>query len=570
MRQIALIVILAQMGSFVPARRARIGVVDRVLTRVGASDNLARGESTFMVEMKETANVLRAATRRSLVVLDEIGRGTSTYDGLAIAWAVAEHLHDAIACRAMFATHYHELTELRRTRAGTARTGASPRASTRATSSSSTSCSAGRRREATASRARASPGLPEPVLARARAMLGRPRDGARRSRAARTRRSAVARARGRPQLDLFDGGPGQTARRDRLATIPPEPAALETLRAVDVDRLTPLEALHSSPRSSSHCRTSRPRPELHVSDTSRAQAPHDSNRSAPAIGYALVATAACAWGTWPLVLRTAERIAPMSPALESSVLMLVMAVVTGPLALRDRVAQKATVPEWLGIAWLGVADALNAFFFFEAYQRTSVAVAVLTHYLAPLLVALGAPVLLRERPTAARVLRRGGSVSPGSSSSSSRGDPARDPPTSPARRSARRARCSTPRTCSSPSGSTRTFSGSEQMFYHCFVACPLLALMVPRSEWGAINLRAVGAVALGSLGPGALAGLFFVWGLRRVAASRASTLTLLEPLVAVLVGALAYGETVGVSGIAGGAFILLGAGLVVGQGRPRK
>src|SRR5207237_3440517 len=99
-------------GSAVPARRARVGVVDRVLTRVGASDNLAKGESTFMVEMKETANVLKRATRRSLVVLDEIGRGTSTYDGLAIAWAVAEHLHDAIGCRAMFATHYHELTEL--------------------------------------------------------------------------------------------------------------------------------------------------------------------------------------------------------------------------------------------------------------------------------------------------------------------------------------------------------------------------------------------------------------------------------------------------------------------------
>src|SRR5690606_9809017 len=85
---------------------------DRVLTRVGASDNLARGESTFMVEMKETASILRKGTRRSLVVLDEIGRGTSTYDGLSIAWAVAEHLHDAVGCRGLFATHYHELTDL--------------------------------------------------------------------------------------------------------------------------------------------------------------------------------------------------------------------------------------------------------------------------------------------------------------------------------------------------------------------------------------------------------------------------------------------------------------------------
>src|SRR5208282_5871220 len=118
MRQVAIAVILAQMGSFVPARSASLGIVDRVLTRVGASDNLSRGESTFMVEMKETANVLRRATRRSLVILDEIGRGTSTYDGLAIAWAVAESLHDTIGCRAMFATHYHELTELAATRPG--------------------------------------------------------------------------------------------------------------------------------------------------------------------------------------------------------------------------------------------------------------------------------------------------------------------------------------------------------------------------------------------------------------------------------------------------------------------
>ncbi len=116
MRQAALIVVMAQMGSFVPARRARVGVVDRVFTRVGASDNLARGESTFMVEMRETAHILGHATRRSLVVLDEIGRGTSTYDGVSIAWAVAEHLHDRIGAKTMFATHYHELTALAETR----------------------------------------------------------------------------------------------------------------------------------------------------------------------------------------------------------------------------------------------------------------------------------------------------------------------------------------------------------------------------------------------------------------------------------------------------------------------
>jgi DNA mismatch repair protein MutS len=112
LRQTALIAVLAQAGSFVPASRARVGIVDRLFSRVGASDNLARGRSTFMVEMVETAAILAQATPRSLVILDEIGRGTSTYDGLAIAWAVVEAMHDQVKCRTLFATHYHELTRL--------------------------------------------------------------------------------------------------------------------------------------------------------------------------------------------------------------------------------------------------------------------------------------------------------------------------------------------------------------------------------------------------------------------------------------------------------------------------
>jgi DNA mismatch repair protein MutS len=112
LRQVALIVLLAHMGSFVPARKAVIGLTDRIFTRVGASDDLARGQSTFLVEMTETANILNNATPRSLVILDEIGRGTSTYDGVSLAWAVAEYLHDQIGCRTLFATHYHELTQL--------------------------------------------------------------------------------------------------------------------------------------------------------------------------------------------------------------------------------------------------------------------------------------------------------------------------------------------------------------------------------------------------------------------------------------------------------------------------
>jgi DNA mismatch repair protein MutS len=112
LRQVALIALMAQMGSFVPAAQAEIGVVDRIFTRVGASDNLVRGESTFMVEMIETASILNTATENSLLVLDEIGRGTSTFDGISIAWSVAEHIHDRIHAKTLFATHYHELTDL--------------------------------------------------------------------------------------------------------------------------------------------------------------------------------------------------------------------------------------------------------------------------------------------------------------------------------------------------------------------------------------------------------------------------------------------------------------------------
>ena len=111
-KQTALIALMAQVGSFVPAQSAKVGLVDRIFTRVGASDELTRGHSTFMVEMTEAANILNNATPRSLVILDEIGRGTSTYDGVSLAWAITEHLHDIVGCRAMFATHYHELAQL--------------------------------------------------------------------------------------------------------------------------------------------------------------------------------------------------------------------------------------------------------------------------------------------------------------------------------------------------------------------------------------------------------------------------------------------------------------------------
>ncbi|MGK3964140.1 DNA mismatch repair protein MutS [Sorangium sp. So ce1667] len=233
MRQVALIVVLAQMGSYVPAREAEIGLVDRILSRVGASDNVARGESTFMVEMRETAEILRDATRRSLVILDEIGRGTSTYDGLAIAWAVAEHLFDAIGCRALFATHYHELTEL------AARSPGIANYSVAAREHGDDVIFLHKLEAGPASRsygvavARLA-GVPEGVLARARAILATLESGA----ALPGGKHASLRGRtraGAAQLDLF--APAQAA-------VPPEQTAvIETLRTVDVDRLAPLDAL---------------------------------------------------------------------------------------------------------------------------------------------------------------------------------------------------------------------------------------------------------------------------------------------------------------------------------------
>jgi DNA mismatch repair protein MutS len=232
MRQVALIVILAQMGGFVPARSAKIGLVDRILSRVGASDNVARGESTFMVEMRETSSILRSASRRSLVILDEIGRGTSTYDGLAIAWAVAEHLHDVVQCRALFATHYHELTELVKQAKYAANYSVSARElgddivflHKLQTGAASRSYGVAVARLA---------GLPESVLSRAKAILNSLESaGALPGGAPATLRRREKS--GRVQLDLFGG-----AEPDAPAKHP----ALETLRALEPERLTPLDAL---------------------------------------------------------------------------------------------------------------------------------------------------------------------------------------------------------------------------------------------------------------------------------------------------------------------------------------
>ncbi len=229
LRQLALTVILAQMGSYVPARSARIGVVDRVLSRVGASDNLARGESTFMVEMRETAEILRGATSRSLVILDELGRGTSTFDGLAIAWAVAEYLDEVVGCRALFATHYHELTALSESSQHAANYSVSAREVdgevvflhrvVRGAASRSYGVAVAKLA-----------GLPESVLARAHALLGTLEAGGHIEKAARR----GEKRRNDDQLQLF----GSRGAEDRTRA-----EVVETLRMLDVDRMTGLEAL---------------------------------------------------------------------------------------------------------------------------------------------------------------------------------------------------------------------------------------------------------------------------------------------------------------------------------------
>jgi DNA mismatch repair protein MutS len=231
LRQVALIVLLAQIGSFVPAESAEIGIVDRIFTRVGASDRLARGESTFMVEMRETAEILSAATRKSLVILDEIGRGTSTFDGLSIAWAVAEHLHDAPALRprTLFATHYHELVELATSKPRVRNAHFAVREWGHDVVFLRRLAMGGASRSYGIQVARLA-GLPDAVIGRARQLLAtlEAGDGAAKARGARP-----------PQLALFETAP----RPETPAVSALEEDVLDELRRLDVDRLAPLDAL---------------------------------------------------------------------------------------------------------------------------------------------------------------------------------------------------------------------------------------------------------------------------------------------------------------------------------------
>lgn len=277
-----------------------------------------------------------------------------------------------------------------------------------------------------------------------------------------------------------------------------------------------------------------------------------------AVGYALVAIAAMAWGTWPLILRNA----PMPPALQSAVLMGVVTLVSLPVMLRDRVDVRPTAAQWAGVAWLGIGDALNVMLFFAAYQRTTVAIAVLTHYLTPIFVAIAAPVVLSEKPR----VRTFGAVAVAFTGLALLLEPWR---VGLGRNDVVGAALGAGSAVFYASNVlvnkrlAKAFSGSELMFFHGVVGTPLLFALVPSSEYAHVSRHALVIVTLGSVGAGAVAGLCFVWGLRRIAASHASVLTLFEPFVAVLVAAALMGENLGFVSFAGGALILGGAVLVV-------
>jgi drug/metabolite transporter (DMT)-like permease len=272
---------------------------------------------------------------------------------------------------------------------------------------------------------------------------------------------------------------------------------------------------------------------------------------------------------WGLVIRRTEAIGTMSTALESALVMAVMTLVSGVAALRDRIPARASWRARAWVAWIGVADALNVLLFFAAYKLT-IAVSVLTHYLTPVFVAVAAPFALRERMTRRTVtavaLSFGGLVLMLAPSAGGAG-------ASAVWRSAALGAGSAVFYASNVIANkfvTEEFSTSETMFWHGLVATPLLAVFVPPAAWTAVAPRAVAFLAVASIVPGGLGGLAFVWGLRRMPAAHASTLTLLEPLVSIVLGAALLGEWLGIHALGGGALILAGALLVITQRRGER
>jgi drug/metabolite transporter (DMT)-like permease len=281
--------------------------------------------------------------------------------------------------------------------------------------------------------------------------------------------------------------------------------------------------------------------------------------------YAAVAFAACSWGTWAVWLRRAEAIGAMPAALEATI---VMAVITAGSALSmlcDRKRRPASKRARAWVAWLGVSDAFNVLLFFAAYKIT-ITVSVLTHYLTPVLVAVASPLLLRERLTRRTACAVAASLV-GLAIMLGRPDGHVAP----------RALWT-----SAALGATSAmfyasnvvvnkfvvddFSTSETMFWHGIVATPLLAAFVPSAAWSAVDPSAAWFLSCIAVWPGLLSALVFLWALRRMPAAHASTLTLLEPLVAVLLGGLVFGEKLGVPALVGAALILGGSLAVMTQG----
>jgi drug/metabolite transporter (DMT)-like permease len=280
----------------------------------------------------------------------------------------------------------------------------------------------------------------------------------------------------------------------------------------------------------------------------------------------MVAIAAAGWGTWPFFLREAEKARSIPAAVEAMAPLLALTLSSAALFGRDRLRVRATRVDWAKIAFYGLTDALNVVFFFAAYQRTSIAIAVLTHYLTPMLVALGAPCLgleaWRRRTFVSVLVSFTGLVLLLAPWSATR-HPA---DLVGAAFGLASAACYATNLLVSKS-LVPVFSGSEMAFYHGIVSVLVLAALAPLHAWADLGGHAAVWLAAGALVPGALCGLLFLWGLRRVHASHASNLTLLEPLVATVAASVAFHEPLGLRGLAGGGLILAGAAVVVTGGQ---
>jgi drug/metabolite transporter (DMT)-like permease len=291
-------------------------------------------------------------------------------------------------------------------------------------------------------------------------------------------------------------------------------------------------------------------------------------RARPVLPYAAVALAAISWGTWGIIVRRADAIDPMPAALESGIVMAVVALTCGALCLRDRrrAARRRTWKEWAGVGWFGVADLLNVLLFFAAYKLT-IAVAVLTHYLTPIFVAITAPLVLREKMTgrtgaAIAVSLCGLAVMLAPSDASA---PATAVWTSAALGTGSAVFYASNVLVNKVVADA--FSAREALFWHGVVATLVALVLVAPRAWAHVDPHAALFLAVMAVGPGALGGLAFVWGLRRMPAAHASTLTLLEPATSVLLGAAFLGERVSVRALIGGTLILGGAVAVMVQGQ---